>query len=301
MYQILTRSKDLNDPVLGNMFLNRLGLHAWRVALADRCTAWRRRSADIDPGWQQAIQRDGFLVIKEFLPTDAFQALKGEAEEAISQSRADGQGSPHGGRGFGKKQARPWGFDRYDGGTLNRFVSIDPGSHREAAAFRSLKSLRELSVAVAGRAQKPQHVWYYLTRHGTEGDHEDPQKRFHRDTFFSSQKFWYFLHPVTRDDGPFEYVPGSHKVTRRRLAWEQAQAMQALKRPRGKRGASFRIDAAEIDAMGFGPARQLTVPANTLVIADTFGFHRRGSAKAGAERLAMYGNMRPWPFAPLRF
>ena len=34
----------------------------------------------------------------------------------------------------------------------------------------------------------------------------------HRDTFFRALKFWFFLRPVQREDGPFEYVPGSHRL-----------------------------------------------------------------------------------------
>ena len=43
----------------------------------------------------------------------------------------------------------------------------------------------------------------------------------------------------------------------------------------------------------------LTCPANTLVLADVFGFHRRGRALQGRERLALYGWNRPYPFLPL--
>ena len=41
-----------------------------------------------------------------------------------------------------------------------------------------------------------------------------------------------------------------------------------------------------------------TVPANTLIIGDTHGFHRRGDAVPGTERFAVYGGMRRSPFIP---
>jgi hypothetical protein len=43
----------------------------------------------------------------------------------------------------------------------------------------------------------------------------------------------------------------------------------------------------------------LQVKANTLVIANTHGFHRRGEAPAGSSRLEIYASSRTNPFLPL--
>ena len=40
-------------------------------------------------------------------------------------------------------------------------------------------------------------------------------------------------------------------------------------------------------------------PANTLVLADVFGFHRCGAAVPGRLRLALNGWNRPYPFLPI--
>ena len=40
-------------------------------------------------------------------------------------------------------------------------------------------------------------------------------------------------------------------------------------------------------------------PANTLVLADVFGFHRRVAAVPGRLRLALNGWNRPYPFLPI--
>ena len=47
----------------------------------------------------------------------------------------------------------------------------------------------------------------------------------HADTFHPTAKFWLFLDDVGIEDGPFAYVPGSHKLTPERLAWEHEQAL----------------------------------------------------------------------------
>ena len=61
-------------------------------------------------------------------------------------------------------------------------------------------------------------------------------------------------------------------------------------------GGSFRIEENKLAALGLPPPASFEVAANTLVVADTMGFHRRGAAQAGSRRLAVYGNRRPWPF-----
>ena len=42
----------------------------------------------------------------------------------------------------------------------------------------------------------------------------------------------------------------------------------------------------------------LSVPARNA-LADVFGFHRRGAAAQGQQRLALYGWNRPYPFLPI--
>ena len=72
-------------------------------------------------------------------------------------------------------------------------------------------------------------------------------------------------------------MPGSHRLTPKRLQWEYEQSIGAA--TSGDRLASrgsLRATAAEVAAMGFAPPRAFAVPANTLVVADTVGFHARG-------------------------
>ncbi len=68
---------------------------------------------------------------------------------------------------------------------------------------------------------------------------------------------------------------------------------------------SLRIDEALLPRLGYGPPRKLAVGANTLVIADTSGFHRRGIAEGQACRISIWAYARgnlfsPWPLPGLR-
>ena len=136
--------------------------------------------------------------------------------------------------------------------------------------------------------------------HGEETRTPDLQKVLHRDTFFRALKFWFFLRPVQRQDGPFEYVPGSHRLGSSRLRWEQTTATAAAQQRRQPNvSGSFRIREESLAELGLPRPVALTCPANTLVLADVFGFHRRGAAAHGQQRLALYGWNRPYPFLPI--
>ena len=61
---------------------------------------------------------------------------------------------------------------------------------------------------------------------------------------------------------------------------------------------SFRITEAEIRRLGYGAPVSLPVAANTLVVADTSGFHARGTAAGKTRRLSIWAYSRSNPFLP---
>ena len=69
----------------------------------------------------------------------------------------------------------------------------------------------------------------------------DPQTRLHADTFHPTVKAWFFLTDTGGGRrGPFVYVPGSHRPTRRRLAWERRASLTARRSRRLPIGAAAR-------------------------------------------------------------
>jgi hypothetical protein len=127
----------------------------------------------------------------------------------------------------------------------------------------------------------------------------DPQTRLHADTFHPTVKAWFFLTDVGRDEGPFMYVPGSHRPTRRRLAWERRMSLTAAHSAdfQASRG-SLRISAPMLRRLGFGPPEVFAVAANTLVVADTAGFHARGISAHPSARMEIWAYGRRNPFLP---
>ncbi|MBX3250100.1 MAG: phytanoyl-CoA dioxygenase family protein [Myxococcales bacterium] len=296
---VVTARKDFTGRVLGDARLNQLGLHPARIAASEVCVATRRLPLRLRYGaLPAAFRRDGVLVVERFLPDDVFARVQHEvrarvAEVAVAQPRPRRVG-----RGFGQKQPFDGGFDRFDGGTLNRFVAIDARTPHASRAVRAPR-LSALGAMTAGALPRPQRFWIYETVHGDEDAAPDIQKELHRDTFHSTIKLWLFLEDVRPEDGPFEYVMGSHRPTVARLRWEHAQACARTSPTHPRRGGAFRIDEHELSRLGLGTPKPLPVPANTLVLADTRGFHRRGHAPAGASRLALYANLRTPPFSPI--
>jgi hypothetical protein len=53
----------------------------------------------------------------------------------------------------------------------------------------------------------------------------DPQTALHSDISYPSMKAWLYLTDVALEDGPFVYVPGSHRATPARLAWERTKSL----------------------------------------------------------------------------
>jgi hypothetical protein len=300
VYSIFTSMKVFSDPWVGHPGLNRLGMHRKRLKAAKAISRFRRaqtvRPRDTD---EQHLLDQGFVAVENFLPDQEFAELQEECHAAAASAA---QSTPLPERpevwGFGDSDRHDWGFDRFDGSTLNRFIKPGPC----AAAFPRNRRFKRLARLVTGKTMSARRNWIYQTVNGDENEIPDQQREFHRDTFFNCMKYWFFVDPVREQDGPFVYVPGSHKLTPERLAWEErkADAAVAARLEGNRRGmtGSFRIEEAEFADLGLPPPQSYPVPHNTLVVANVFGFHRRGDAVPGTRRLSLYGNHRPQPFIP---
>src|SRR5581483_10234586 len=119
------------------------------------------------------------------------------------------------------------------------------------------------------------------------------------DTFHPTVKAWLFLSDAAAEAMPFVYVPGSHRLTPQRLAWERRMSIAASRGAADYRAAEPRLVRAvapdELAGLGLPAPAAIAVPANTLVVADTFGFHARGSRGAPATRVEIwaFGRRKP--------
>lgn len=270
----------LDNPLLGSPRLNAWGLHRWRVARAYALTEHRRANLahwldGVDMG---TFARNGFICKRNVLPPDEFERLRRQVLGQRAPSR-----------------------EMLQGDTITRHIAVNPAFLRGAPALAGLLQGRlwnGLTRYVAGHDQAPMTYVQSVITHARLGP-RDPQTLLHADTFHPTMKAWYFLNDVGDDDAPFCYVPGSHRLTPARLQWEHERSLKGARQgDRYSARGSARIDKFELAGMGLGHPVRMVVPANTLIVADTFGFHKRARARRPSMRIEIWGYDRRNPFWP---
>jgi hypothetical protein len=277
--RVLTGEKSFrHNPLLGSEWLNRRGLHLWRVRLAQCLAEHRRRrlAPQVSSQDRADFAQDGFVQVRDFLPATAFEALAARLAGLEAEAR-----------------------EMREGGATTRRIAVTPSLLRRApelAALLQHPRWRGLTRYVASFDAEPTVFIQIILADGPAAA-EDPQTRLHMDTFHPTMKAWFFLHAVEEAEGPLTYVPGSHIQTPRRQAWQRRRSIQAARARQN--GGAFRVTEAELSRFGFGAQRRFAVPGNTLVVADTCGFHARGASSRASLRVEIYATSRPNPFYPL--
>ena len=277
--RIATGAKSFENPVLGSPALNRRGLHVARVRAAMEAADRRRRgmAARLPAAHREHFAARGFVRWPDFLPDATFRGVLDEI-----------------GRG---------GFERHDmrqGRTVTRRALIDDAELANRPHLRAAKNdprLRDAVRYVASTGGEPL-LTLQIVLAGAAGD-ADPQTMLHADTFHPIAKAWLFLRDVGEGDGPFQYVPGSHRMTPERYAWERelSENPAAIADVYARRG-SLRVAQNDLAALGYGPPEPMVVRANTLVVADTHGFHSRVHSPDATVRMEIYASLRRNPYLP---
>lgn len=277
--QIFSTAKSFRkNPILGNERLNRRGLHIWRVKLAAKIAASRRRKLQhlVPEEERNFFAENGYIERRNLLPEAAFRKLVAEIDALEAPA-----------------------LEMKEGTAVTRRMPLWPGILGNSPTIRALlddSSWLNAVRYVGGFNSEP--LVSVQTIFGTPSVHldkKDPQTNLHMDTFHPTVKAWYFLHDVPEDEGPFTYVAGSHKLTRRRLAWQKRMSISAA---RAKAGGAFRISRSMLKRLHLPPPTAFAVPANTLIIGDTFGFHARGYSARPSIRVEIYTSQRLNPFLP---
>ena len=278
---LFTQSKSFEaNSVLGNSRLNQLGLHRFRVQFAAQMAAQRRSKLAkfIHPADVENFQKNGFIFRENFLAAEEFSQLKQELLTTPLETRETLQGD-----------------------TVTRRMALDDTTLKHMPVTRQFlhsAKWRNLLNYVASFKVQPISYLQVIFSHVRKAK-ADPQTNLHSDTFHPSAKAWLFLEDVAEDEGPFVYVPGSHLLNPARLNWEQqkSEAITAKTDVMTRRG-SFRVSESEILELGYAKPQAFAVKANTLVIADTYGFHARAKSLKPSVRIELWAYARRNPFVP---
>ncbi|MES0882438.1 phytanoyl-CoA dioxygenase family protein [Roseibium sp. SCP14] len=280
--ELATGAKSFCDnPIIGSRQLNEAGLHVKRIKLAEKMADSRRRRLKhlVCETDRTAYERDGFIAKRNVLSDEDLAGLRQE----IETTRFDA-------------------WDMRQGNAVTRFIPLPPKVLKNLPHLRSLvwgKPFQNGLRYVASTNGDPL-VYLHIVMTNPEGKRKaDPQTAFHSDTFHQTAKSWFFLYDIDDAEGPFTYIPGSHRLTEERLAWEYEQSLTAShdKNRLHARG-SFRLPANQLGRLKYPEPVRFAVPGNTLIVADTHGFHARAVSDKSSVRVGIYGSLRRNPFLP---
>jgi len=259
-----------DEKTLDNRSLNLAGAQPLRAVLAR--LLYRLRPGSRDPLMAE-LGRSGIVVIEDFLQPTSFAAVEREAEELMAA-------------------ADPTWLVRSGTTEVRRhsLAQVDPEQYSELAQWRTDQRVVALASAAERRRYPQRWDGGALVERLTLGGYSEPNDdtELHIDTFFDTHKLWLYLDDVTTANGAFVYVPGSHVLDRVRLRYDYAESNTTNRKSR-------RISEEEVRSRGL-ERRVIGCRRNTLVLANTCGYHSRSVGEAGACRRALHKEYRYNPF-----
>jgi hypothetical protein len=263
---------------VGSVRANRLGLQLARIAAVNVPFRLRSRTVDADiRPFVEAYERDGVVLIEDFLPAEVFAQIREECREA------------------------------HEAGLFKSECVEDNSILEESLVLKKPKQMRRTWDALAHhewllrlvsaitRLPPPEHVELevsYMTK-----TPEAPQPKrlvgtnyLHADTHYPSAKAWLFLDDIDEENGAFVYAKGTQRMTLAKLAYEYAAAVRVAK---AERDGTMSVTVPATIARAPTPWQRKAMKvaekpyggkANTLLVGNVGGFHKRGEFLEGRQR-----------------
>lgn len=268
IYDALTRRAPYSA---GPKWANYAGLSLARIAVYN--TAFRLRASRTHPSvasYAEAMARDGVCVIPQFLPERRFQQVADAYERLVESGRVRVV-NDFNGTGI-----------RWTRATLN---AEDSDARIILEATVEHPTLIRLAEAVMRRksASRPTAVLQILEV-GRDGcDLGDDNSMLHADRIVPCLKAFLYINRNQTENGAYVYCPGSHRLTLPRLLHEYKIGVEEARFWKEGQEERARVSPSVLRSMRV-EEREYGGPANTLVVANGLGFHRRGQLRPGTAR-----------------
>ena len=236
----------------------------WRGLVALRS----QQKLDHFPEIRAAVDRDGIVILPNFLPTEDHRRVAEQFEQLIEQDRF--RNLPR----------------RADTNIDHLRLKISDTKNNDLEWVRQLFYSRpEVTETLAYAARKSfdhhrQIVLYAISRTDMDGPNNDQESSFHSDHFVPCAKAYYFINDHNAENGSYYYCKGSGGLEKWRLIYEYH--LSILKARRRRKGRMTQSDNKGVTEIALRSIRrrlqpeQIVAPANTLILSDNMGFHRRG-------------------------
>jgi len=265
-----------NHKFLDNDKLNKAGLHVYRSLLANN--VYRRRGF-VSNSNVENLKYNGYFMIDNFLSDKQFHKLENNFQNIKGRF-------PNG---------------KHITADVRSFFNNNRDYLELIKQSAQIKSFSQDTSNGFPRSE----IWYH------KHTKQDSQFKFHSDTFHPTIKCWLYLEDIEESQGPFEYVPQSNQYNIYRMIWDYENSNMKVgdelwtrRIEEGGKPGSFRVfedstiqeEDEELKRLGFSRKISCVGKKNTLLVANTFGYHKRGIGKVGSFRSTLTSQYRPVAF-----
>lgn len=266
----------------GSVLLNRIGLQPMR-------STWMNLNYSIRPKptgpafqtYTRQLDEDGMCVAHDFLPADTFERVCRAYHEY--QRSANVVEVPN------KKNT---GVTWFEGPITNK-NGTDPAAQIMIDALSYDPRILALASHVLRRPVSGPlllgYQWLYLPE--GETDDRDIEGALHADRHYPCVKAAFYINDNDEENGAYVFCPGSHRFSWARLKHEYEFSLRQRQWAKGASPAAIAPTARgrpvpNEQGRAEMRLREISVngPANTLILSNNMGFHRRGQMRPGQSR-----------------
>ncbi len=267
----------------GGVLVNRMGLQVARLLIKSLSQLARPRHSYPDVAYYvDVLDRDGVVVIPDFLSPAEFAAVKEEFEGSRTRKHESRYTRTH-------IKSLVWeslnlSAHAYQFPAIRAYVEENPVIYKLASAVLR----RKIKYTAPVYAE----IW---TCPDPSAPNVDIENVLHADVHYPTVKLWLYMDDIDERNGAYIYARGSHRLTLARVMHEYEISIREAMMERGRAG---EIPAHLVDrgrnrisdkcwAKMKIAESQICGKANTLVFSNNFGFHKRGVFLTNQERLAL--------------